>query len=391
MDFTFSPDEERFREDVRAFLAGRLPEDWDFRDFVGEVARDERSEVAREVNRALAERRWLALPWREEFGGLGAGHVQQAIFSEETTYARMPGGGGQGVAWVGPAIQQFGTVDQQQLWLPRIAQGEDTWCTLYTEPGAGSDLASIQTRAERQGDEYVINGTKIFAAGAQEANMGWLAARTDPNAAKHRGISTFAVPMDAPGISIRPMEDMAGQGNLNEVFFENVRLPARNLVGAENRGWYQVATTLDFERSGVGTFATGKRNLERLIAAAKDEASLVSRNPNARYELADRWIELQVGFNVAYRVPLLQQDGLVPNHEASISKLYGSELAQRIAGTGMHLLGPAGQLDAGSPYAKMGGAFSRLYLQATAATITAGTSEVQRNIIAQKGLGLPRG
>ena len=228
MDFTFSPDEERFREELKAFLAGQLPEDWDFRDFVGEVDRTERAELARFVNRELAQRGWLALPWKEEFGGLGAGHLQQAIFNEESTYARMPGGGGQGVAWVGPAIQRFGSIEQQQLWLPRIAQGEDTWSTLYTEPGAGSDLASIQTRAERQGDEYVINGTKIFAAGAQDANMGWLAARTDPSAPKHRGISTFVLPMDAPGVTVRPLEDMAGQGNLNEVSLENFRSPVRN-------------------------------------------------------------------------------------------------------------------------------------------------------------------
>ena len=391
MDFAFSPDETRFREELKQFLAGALPDDWDMRDFVGEVHRDERAELAREVNRDLAQRRWLALPWKAEFGGAGAGHVQQAIFNEGASYARMPGGGGQGVAWVGPAIQQFGSVEQQRLWLPRIAQGEDTWCTLYTEPGAGSDLASIQTRAERQGDEYVVNGVKIYASGAQDADLGWLAARTDPNAAKHRGISTFVVPMDAPGITIRPMEDIAGQGNLNEVYFENVRIPARNLVGAENRGWYQVASTLDFERSGIDVYATGKRNLERLVTAARDEASLISRNPSARYELADRWIETEVGFTVAYRVPVMQAEGAVPNHEASVSRLYGTELAQRIAQTGMHLLGPASQLGAGSPYAKMGGAFSRLYLQSTAVTVTAGTSEIQRNIIAQKGLGLPRG
>ena len=391
MDFSFTPGEEQFRADLKAFLAGHLPEDWDFRDFVGDVQKAERAELAREVNQALAERRWLALPWSEEYGGLGAGHMQQAIFNEETTYARMPGGGGQGVAWVGPAIQQFGSDEQRRLHLPRIAQGEDTWCTLYTEPGSGSDLASVQTRAERRGDEYVINGTKIYASGAQDATMGWLAARTDPNAAKHRGLSTFAVPMDAPGISIRPLEDMTGGTQLNEVFFENVRLPADALVGHENRGWYQVATTLDFERSGIGAFAQGRRNLERLVAAAKDEASLISRNPAARYELADRWIELQVGFNVAYRIPYLQADGLVPNHEASVSKLYGSELQQRIAGTGMRLLGQASQLAPGSPYARMGGAFSHLYLASTAATVAAGTSEVQRNIIAQRGLGLPRG
>ena len=391
MDFKFTESEERFRAELKAFLAGQLPEDWDFRDFIGEVGRDERVEVSREVNRALAERRWLALPWAQEYGGSGAGHLQQAIYTDGTSYARMPGGGGQGVAWVGPAIQQFGTEEQKRLYLPRIASGEDTWSTLYTEPGSGSDLAAVQTRAVREGDQYVINGSKIYASGANEATMGWLAARTDPHAAKHRGISTFIVPMDAPGITVRPMEDMAGGRTLNEVFFEDVHIAANNLVGAENRGWYQVAATLDFERSGVGTFATGKRNLERLIAAAKDESSLVGRNPAARYELADRWIEMQVGFNVAYRVPLLQSEGLVPNHEASVSKLYGSELTQRIAGTGMSLLGPASQLAVGSPWAKLGGAFSTLYLQATSATVAAGTSEIQRNIIAQRGLGLPRG
>ena len=201
----------------------------------------------------------------------------------------------------------------------------------------------------------------------------------------------FALPMDSAGISIQPIEDMSGGKTLNEVHFENVRIPSENLIGQENRGWYQVAATLDFERSGVAAFSRGKRDIERLVEAAKDERSLMSRNPNARYELADRWIEMQVGFNVAYRIPFLQQQGVQPNHEASVSKLYGSELTQRVAQTGMQLLGPAGQLMPGSPYARLGGAYSRLYLNSVASTITAGTSEVQRNIIAQRGLGLPRG
>src|SRR5690606_4514931 len=297
MDFSFTPDEERFREELKAFLAGQLPEDWDFRDFVGEVGKDERAELARVVNGGLADRRWLALPWAEEYGGLAAGQLQQAIFNEESTYARMPGGGGQGVAWVGPAIQQFGSQEQQALWLPRIARGEDTWSTLYTEPGAGSDLASIQTRAERQGDEYVVNGTKIFAAGAQDANMGWLAARTDPSAPKHRGISTFVLPMDAAGVTVRPLDDIGGQGNLNEVSLERSEAHTSELQSREKLVWYQVAETLDLERSGIGPMAAGKRNLERLVAAARDEDSLISRNPTARYELADRWIEMQVGYN----------------------------------------------------------------------------------------------
>jgi 3-oxocholest-4-en-26-oyl-CoA dehydrogenase alpha subunit len=390
MDFSFSPAEERFREELRRVLAGELPGDWSLRAFTGDVDPDEREELAQRMTRALADRRWLAMAWPERWGGLDASHIDQLIFNQESAYRRMPGGGGQGVAWVGPAIQLYGNEEQQQTYLPRIAAGEDEWCTLYSEPGAGSDLASLQTRAIRDGDEYVINGVKIWATGARRANLGWLAARTDPDAPKHRGISTLIVPMDAPGIQVRPIESMDGAAHLNEVYFEDVRVPARNLVGTENRGWYQVMTTLDFERSGVGAFATGKADLELLIDAAKDERSLVRQHPGARYEIADRWIELEVGFNVAYRVPHLQAQGLVANHEASVSKLYGSELTQRIAGSGMRLLGPAGQLTAGSPHAKLGGAFSRHYLAAVSATIAAGTSEVQRTIIAQRGLGLPR-
>ncbi len=391
MDFAFTPEEERFREQLRAFLAQRLPQGWGDRDFTGEAGAEERAALARAVSKGLADQRWLALAWPEQYGGAGAGQVQQMIMNEEAAYARMPGGGGAGVAWVGPALMMYGSEEQKKLFLPRIAGGDDTWTTLYSEPGAGSDLAALQTRAIRDGDEYVINGTKIWASGAAEASMGLLAARTDPHAAKHRGLSMFALPMDSAGVSVQPIEDMSGGQTLNEVHFDNVRVPSENLIGQENRGWYQVAATLDFERSGVAAFSRGKRDIERLVEAAKDERSLMSRNPNARYELADRWIELQVGFNVAYRIPFLQQQGVQPNHEASVSKLYGSELTQRVAQTGMHLLGPAGQLMPGSPYARLGGAYSRLYLNAVASTITAGTSEVQRNIIAQRGLGLPRG
>jgi alkylation response protein AidB-like acyl-CoA dehydrogenase len=391
MDFQFTDADERFRAEIRRFLQQQLPADWADRAFVGDVETDERSDIARRVTKALADNQWLAMAWPKEFGGLDASHMQQLIYNEETSYASMPGGGGMGVAWVGPAIMLYGTDEQKEHYLPRITGGDDIWCTLYSEPGAGSDLASLQTRAVRDGDEYVINGQKIWTSGGHTANMGWLAARTDPNAPKHRGISTFVVPMDAPGISVRPLPNLAGEHHFNEVYFEDVRIPAENLVGVENRGWYQVATALDFERSGVGAYANGKHNVERLVGAAKTDPSLVQRNPAARFELADRWIELQVGFNIAYRIPYLQSQGSIPNHEASVSKLYGSELSQRIASTGMHLLGMEGQVVPGSPHAKLGGAFARAYMSAVSSTIAAGTSEIQRNIIAQRGLGLPRG
>ncbi|HIE84270.1 MAG TPA: acyl-CoA dehydrogenase [Dehalococcoidia bacterium] len=390
MDFSFSPEEESFRTEIRSFLDNHLPTDWNNRDTIGDEGAEDGS-LARTITKGLADKKWLAMAWSKENGGLDATHVQQMIYNEETTYARMPGGGGMGVAWVGPALILYGTDEQKEQYLPKITNGDDIWCTLYSEPGAGSDLASLQTRAVRDGDEWIINGSKIWTSGGHYANMGWLAARTDPSAPKHRGISTFVMPMDAPGVSVRPLPNLAGEHGFNEIFFEDVRIPGDSLVGVENRGWYQVATALDFERSGVGAYANGKRSVEKLVSAARDEESLVEQNPTARYELADRWIEVQVGFNVAYRIPFLQSQGIIPNHEASVSKLYGSELSQRIAGTGMNLLGSISQLRPGSPYAKLGGAFAQQYMTSVSSTVAAGTSEVQRNIIAQRGLGLPRG
>ena len=216
--------------------------------------------------------------------------------------------------------------------------------------------------------------------------------RTDPDAPKHRGISFLLIDdIHTAGITVRPLVNMAGEHKFNEVYFEDVRIPASNLVGQENRGWYQVATALDFERSGVASYARGKRNVERLVTLAKEEPRLVGQSPQVRHELADRWLEVEVGFNIAYRIPWMQSQGIIPNAEASISKLYGSELSQRIAGTGIKLLGLSGQLAPGSGNARFGGALARSYLTSVSSTIAAGTSEVQRNIIAQRGLGLPRG
>ena len=391
MDFQFTPEDEQFREQLRAFLTEHLPADWSTRSFTEPADSPERAALAKEITQQLADRRWLAMAWPSEHGGLDASHMQQMIFNEETSYRAMPGGGGMGVAWVGPAIMLYGSDEQKKLYLPRITNAEDIWCTLYSEPGAGSDLASLQTRAVRDGDSYVINGQKIWTSGGHTANMGWLAARTDVDAPRHKGISTFAVPMDAPGITVRPLPDMAGEHSFNEVYFEDVRIPADSLVGVENRGWYQVAAALDFERSGVGAYAGGRRNVEKLVEFAKEDRSLIQRNPRIRYELADRWLELDVGFNIAYRIPWMQSQGIVPNAEASVSKLYGSELTQRIGGTGIRLLGLAGQLAPGSEAAPLAGAMARSYLNAVSSTIAAGTSEIQRNIIAQRGLGLPRG
>jgi alkylation response protein AidB-like acyl-CoA dehydrogenase len=390
MEFDFSPSEEQFRAELRQLLSSRLPSDWSTRSLAQPADAEERRALARTISKELADRKWLAMAWPKEFGGLDASYVEQLIFNEEMAYLDAPGSGGVGVSSVGPAIMMSGNEAQKRLYLPRIAGGEDTWAALYSEPGAGSDLASIQTRAVRDGDEYVVSGTKLWVAGAQEASMGYLAARTDPNAPKHRGISTFVLPMDTPGISIAPIASMADDAYLTEVHLDRVRIPAENLVGVENRGWYQLARTLDFERSSVAAYAGGKRNIERLVGLAKEDEDLIQQHPSVRYALADRWIEMEVGFNIAYRIPWMQTQGISPNYEASVSKLYGSELTQRIAGTGMQLLGYAGLLIPGSPLAPFGGGMARSYLDAVGSTIASGTSEVQRNIIAQRGLGLPR-
>jgi len=388
MDFRFSPEQEQFRGEVREFLRNELPENWDGDPYGGEGTDPD---LGPRITKKLAERKWLAMAWPEEYGGLDAPHMQQLVYNEEMSYHGAPGGYSMGVAWVGPAVMLYGTDEQKQRFLPGITSGDDVWCTLYSEPEAGSDLAALQTRAVEDGDDFVINGQKIWTSGAQRSHWGWLAARTDPEAPKHKGISTFAVKMDTPGVTVRPLINMAGQSGFNEVFFDNVRIPKDNLVGELNRGWYQVAVALDFERSGIQAYAGGRRTLERLVEFVREHPDeTVRRNAAVRYRLADRAIELAAGTNIAYRIPWMQSQGIIPNYEASISKLYGSEFGQRLALTGMQVMGMFGGLEPGSKYAPLKGRLERGYLQSVSSTIAAGTSEVQRGIIATRGLGLPR-
>ena len=283
----------------------------------------------------------------------------------------------------------YGTDEQKETFIPPITDASQWWCTLYSEPGAGSDLASLQTSAIRDGDDYVLNGQKIWTSGGHLADWGWLAARTDPDAPKHKGISLFMLDMKSPGITVRPLINMGDNHSFNEVFFEEVRVPAKQRVGEENRGWYHLAVALDFERSGIGAYSGGRRSVERLTSIAKDNPALWAHRRTVRHELADRLIEVNVGTFLAYRVATMQAAGLVPNHEASASKLFGSELGQRIALTGMHVLGLAGQLRGTSSQVAVDQAQG--YLQSAAGTIAAGTSEIQRNIVATRGLGMPRG
>jgi alkylation response protein AidB-like acyl-CoA dehydrogenase len=392
MDFRFSPEEEAFRSEVKAFLRKALTPGWDENfDTETELGAMEQGEFAKSFQKKLAERRWLALPWPKEYGGLGATVMQQVIYNEEMAYAGAPTGFNMGVAWVGPSLMLYGAEEQKKEFLPKITSLEHIWCTLYSEPGAGSDLASLQTRAVRDGDDYVINGQKIWTSGAHRSNWGWLAARTDPDAPKHKGISMFLVPMDAPGISIRPLINMAGQHGFNEVFFEDVRIPAKYLVGQENMGWYQLAVALDFERSSIAGSARARRWLQDLVDFGRENRSFIDARPEIRHRLADLSIEIDIGQSLSYRVASMQQSGMAPNYEATIAKLYSSELGQHLAGTGIQMLGLYGQLHPKSKYARLKGRMERYYQVSVAETIAGGTSEVMRSVAAIRGLGLPRG
>ncbi len=390
MEFTFSPQELAFRDEVRAFLDTELPAGWEGSgDFEEEAGVEEADQLVAAFQKKLAERKWLAMAWPSEYGGRDAGIMQQVIYNEEMAYRRAPVNFSMGVAWVGPALMLYGTDEQKRRFLPPIARAEEVWCTLYSEPGAGSDLAALQTRATRDGDEYVINGQKIWTSGAHRSDWGWLAARTDPDAPKHKGISMFLLDMKTPGVTVRPLINMANSHGFNEVFFDNVRIPAANLVGQENRGWYQLAVSLDFERSSIAGSAGAQRTLEDLYAYAREQRAPLS--PSLRHRLAEMQIEIEVCRNLSYRVAAMQAKGMVPNYEASLVKIFSSELSQRLARTGIDLLGLYGQIERGSQWARLKGRMERAYLQSVSATIAGGTSEVNRSVVATRGLGLPRG
>ncbi len=381
MDFAFTATEESLRQEVRSFLASLPPG--------SQTDSEDSPNVA--LERALAANGWLTMAWPKEYGGRGATQMEQLIFKEELFEA-----GGTfdflGVQLAGPTIMVHGSEEQKRAHLPHIARAETRWCQGFSEPGAGSDLASLQTRAVRDGDDYLINGQKIWTSNAHHADWILLLTRTDPEAPKHRGISMFVVDMKTPGITIRPLVQLTGVHGFNEVYFDDVRVPATNMIGELNRGWYAATTTLDFERSGIERNLVARRDWNRIFGLLGSEAmrpALQGRPATWRHQLADLHIAIEAGQWMARRVAYLQGKGLVPNYEASISKTFNSELGQRVADFGVNVLGLAGQLR-GSKYAPAEGVPAFRFLDARRLTIGQGTSEINRNIIATRGLGLPR-
>ena len=395
MDFRDTPEEAAFRQEVREFIAQEAPKLEPGSEFAGDYIEQFAASV--QWFKKLGERRWLAPAWPKEYGGAGMTVLQQFLFNEEIAIARAPRPLHMiiSVGMAGPTIIIHGTEEQKKYFLPRILNGEDIWCQGYSEPEAGSDLASLRTRAVRDGDDYIVNGQKIWTSIAHLAKWMILLARTDPDAPKHKGITYFIMDMKSPGVEARPLTNMAGGREFSEVFLENVRVPKSNVIGEENRGWYSAVTTLDFERSAIGSAVGMRQSVEDIVNYARehetDATSTLAQNPMLRYELADRLVEAEVGRMLSYRVVSLQAKGLIPNYEASIVKLYNMELNQRIARTGMHVLGMYSQLDRGTKWTPLRGRIKYMYLRSLGSTIEGGTSEIQRNIIATRGLDLPRG
>jgi alkylation response protein AidB-like acyl-CoA dehydrogenase len=377
---------------VREFLKKELRDEWKARPDEGEEDVAALYERRRPWRDKLGEKGWTAPAWPKEYGGAGMTVMQQFVMNEEFAEARAPARDVFGIGMVGPTLIVHGSEEQKKEHLPGILSGKVRWCQGYSEPEAGSDLASLRTRAVRDGDDYVINGQKIWTSVAQHANWMFVLVRTDPDAPKHRGISYLLLDMKTPGIDVRPLVDLSNRHMFNEVFFEDVRVPVRNRVGEENRGWYIGATTLDFERSNVGA-AVGLRLLvEDMVKTLKDRvgkgACAPSRYRILRHELADRMVEAHVAKMLSFRVITMQAKGLIPNYEASVVKTYVSELTQRIYNSAVKALGLYGVLRGDD--APEGGRYPRGYMESVGSTIAAGTSEIQRNIIATRGLGLPR-
>tara|TARA_Y100001960_G_scaffold61315_1_gene64072 strand:- start:2931 stop:4097 length:1167 start_codon:yes stop_codon:yes gene_type:complete len=388
MNFEFSDDEISFRKELQSWLKEELKDRPQDTDSDGEWA------FGLEMRKKLADKGWLTMAWPEEYGGQGVSHMMQVVFAEEMSYHRAPGRDVFGTRMMAPTLMIHGTEEQKKEFLPPVSKGEVQWCQGYSEPESGSDLASLQTRAVEDGDDFIINGTKIWTSSAHRADHIMVLTRTDPDAPKHRGISFLLCDMNTPGLTVNPIINMAGDHGFNMVTFDNVRVPKKNLVGEQNRGWYVGATLLDFERSGVDYSAGGRRVLEELTDYAKNSnqnGSLISDNPIMRNRLANLAIEVEVSRLISYNIAWMQGEGLVPNKESSMGKVVGTELQQHLSETGMQMLGLHGQLEPGSKYAPLDGRIEHMHLTNVSETIQAGTSEIQRNIIATRGLGLPRG
>jgi alkylation response protein AidB-like acyl-CoA dehydrogenase len=390
MDFSFTPEDELFRAALRAWLAANVPRRPE------RVPRDETSlaaEVAflRDWQRRLWEAGYVGLLWPRAYGGRGAPATQQAILNEELARARAPQLVNRvGVNNAGPTLIAYGTEAQKRRLLPPILSGEELWCQLFSEPGAGSDLAALRTRAEPDGDDFVVTGQKVWTSYAQFARWAILLARSDPAAPKHRGITYLVLDMETPGITIRPLRQITGSTEFSEVFLDAVRVPRGHLIGAPGQGWEIAMQTLAHER-GTG-FAFKEQVLQKI--AVEDLVALArargrTADPVVRQAIAAGWIDVEIMGLMNRRTLTRLARAEEPGPESSLVKLFWASLTQRLHQLGLELQGAHAQLEAGR-HAVDHGRWQTAFLWSRVGAIAGGTSEVQANIIAQRVLGLPR-
>ena len=395
MDFRFSEEEEAFREEVKHWLKKEISPRWTEIDAGLWEETEESWALLREFQRKLGQKGWLAPAYPKEYGGSEMSHLKRLVLSEELSYHKAPFGIETEISvnWVGGALSLFGSEQQKKKYLTEVAKGESCFCLGYSEPNSGSDLASIQTRAVEDGDSWVINGQKTWCSFAHYADYCWLGARTDPDAPKHKGISMFVIDMKTPGITVRPLINILNRHSFNEVFLDDVRVPKDALIGQKNKGWYQLAMALDFERSLIGTAAANQRLIENIMAFAKEtkvDGKSISDDPLIKDELAELAVENEVLRMMCYRIAWMYSKNLHPSYESSMSLLLSSELLRHTANVGMRVLGHYGELDQDSKWAVSKARIMRTYLSCISIGVGGGTNEIQRNIVAMRGLGLPR-
>jgi alkylation response protein AidB-like acyl-CoA dehydrogenase len=391
MNFDFSEAEESFRKEVRAWLERNLPDDLRGRAFAASRADHEEVRKLRAWQQRMHAAGYVGMDWPREFGGRGASIVEQLILYQEMARAESPQLVNRGgLSMLGPTLMKHGTPEQQRRFLPKILTAEDLWCQGFSEPNAGSDLANLQTRAVLDGDHFVVNGQKVWTSMAHVADWCFLLVRTNPEAPRHKGISFLLVDMKSPGITVRPLRQMTGEAEFNEVFFDNVRVPAANLVGKRDEGWAVAITTLAYERDLL-TFIRhiSLRNaLHRLVRLARERGR--ADDPVVRQKVAGLWIGEQALQLNGYRSLTKILRGGQPGPEGSTSKLYWSHLDQELAQVATEVLGPASQIAHGSAWAPDEGQWEFYALLAQASGIRAGTTEILRNILGERVLGLPK-
>lgn len=396
MDFRFTEEEVAFKAEVHQWLKQEIPQRWTELDPGIWEETEESWPISRQFQRKLGQKGWLAPAYPKEYGGLELSHMKRLMLAEELAYNRAPISVEVEITvnWVAPTIILFGNERQKKEYGTRVAKGEIIFCIGYSEPNAGSDLAALQTRAVKVGDEYIINGQKIWCSYAHLADYCWLAVRTDPNVSKHKGISMFIVDMKTPGITVRPLINILNHHSFNEVFFDDVRIPRDNLVGQENNGWYQLVIALDLERSSIGTAAAQQRIIEELVRYAKEtrrNGKPIANDPLLRNQLAEMAVENEILRMMCYRIAWMYSKGMHPSYESSMTMVFSSELMRRLANVGMHIMGHYGELDRDSKWAPLNARIMRMYLSSISIGVGGGSNEIQRNIIAMRGLGLPRG